>query len=285
MTMSIKKMRRQIRRLANILYPPLRNKVLFPDLHKKSHQKEYNTVASESADIPFSFMNYGYAFLNEGKLPVLKDEELAFKYNIQLYHHLTQTVTVYDKDVLEVGSGRGGGCYYLKDYLGARTVTGIDLSPANIELSNKKYARPDLSFRLGDAENLSCDDASYDIVVNVESSHCYPLIDRFFKEVYRVLRSGGFFLFTDFRNLQRWETVTDLLIKNRFTAVKSEDITKNVVESLTCDNERKLALINQIAENEKRRNELLEWLGCIGSPIYKSFSSGEHVYKSFVLQK
>ena len=42
-------------------------------------------------------------------------------------------------------------------------------------------------------------DASFDVVINVESSHCYGHVDRFFAEVARVLRPGGWFLYTDFR--------------------------------------------------------------------------------------
>jgi ubiquinone/menaquinone biosynthesis C-methylase UbiE len=56
-----------------------------------------------------------------------------------------------------------------------------------------------LTFVQGDAENLPFPDASFDIVVNVESSHTYPHFDRFAAEVRRVLRQGGRFVITDFR--------------------------------------------------------------------------------------
>jgi O-methyltransferase len=97
------------------------------------------------------------------------------------------------KDVLEIGSGRGGGCYYLKDYLGAHTVTGFDLSTANIELSDKMYARDNISFQQGAAENLPYNNASFHIVVNVEFSHYYPLIDRFFSKSISRFASRRFF--------------------------------------------------------------------------------------------
>jgi SAM-dependent methyltransferase len=38
---------------------------------------------------------------------------------------------------------------------------------------------------------------SVDVVISVESSHCYPSRPRFFEEVERILRPGGSFLFAD----------------------------------------------------------------------------------------
>src|SRR5258708_14045516 len=50
----------------------------------------------------------------------------------------------------------------------------------------------------GDAENLPFAKASFDVVINVESAHCYGSIDRFLAEVHRVLRSSGRLAFADF---------------------------------------------------------------------------------------
>ena len=50
---------------------------------------------------------------------------------------------------------------------------------------------------MGDAENLPFDDASFDVVTNLESSHTYPDIRAFLGQVRRVLRPGGWFLHTD----------------------------------------------------------------------------------------
>lgn len=51
----------------------------------------------------------------------------------------------------------------------------------------------------GDAEKLPLADASFDAVLNVESSHCYGNVETFFREAARVLRPDGRFLFADFR--------------------------------------------------------------------------------------
>ena len=53
-------------------------------------------------------MNYGYA--NDSlKVQLAGDDEIS-RYPLQLYHvTATQSGSLKDKDVLEVGSGRGGG--------------------------------------------------------------------------------------------------------------------------------------------------------------------------------
>ena len=43
-----------------------------------------------------------------------------------------------------------------------------------------------LSFEVGDAENLASADGAFDVVANIESSHCYGNIPRFTREVARV---------------------------------------------------------------------------------------------------
>ena len=53
-----------------------------------------------------------------------------------------------------------------------------------------------------DAEKLPFDDESFDAIINVESSHCYPHIDSFLSEVRRVLAPGGCFGIVDFRKIE-----------------------------------------------------------------------------------
>lgn len=55
-----------------------------------------------------------------------------------------------------------------------------------------------LEFRAGDASNLPIEKESIDLVINVESAHCYPNFLKFVQEVERVLKPGGHFMFADF---------------------------------------------------------------------------------------
>ena len=57
-----------------------------------------------------TFMNYGYANLDPSANGLaLNEAERDNRYCIQLYHHVAAAVDLTAKDVVEVGSGRGGG--------------------------------------------------------------------------------------------------------------------------------------------------------------------------------
>ena len=93
--------------------------------------------------------------------------------------------------------------------------------------------------------NLPAADNSYDCVVCVESSHCYPDIDKFLAEVKRVLKPGGTFLFADFRDEQLAElpVLMQQLERSGMDMLKTVDITPNVVEALNNDHKRKVGEI------------------------------------------
>jgi ubiquinone/menaquinone biosynthesis C-methylase UbiE len=131
------------------------------------------------------------------------------RYPIQLYHRTaTQAGDLAGKRVLEVGCGHGGGASYLTRALKPASYVGLDLNPAGIEFCRRRHPVPGLEFVQGNAEDLPFAAESFDAVINVESSHCYPHFDRFLAEVTRVLRPAGAFLYTDVRQrfeCPRWE--------------------------------------------------------------------------------
>ena len=78
-------------------------------------------------------MNYGYADLDNPKTIELKPEDEAERYGLQLYHQAASWANLKGKDVLEVGSGRGGGASYIARYLEPNSYVGIDLSEPGIQ--------------------------------------------------------------------------------------------------------------------------------------------------------
>ncbi|GAA1580024.1 hypothetical protein GCM10009789_37250 [Kribbella sancticallisti] len=98
------------------------------------------------------------------------------------------------QSVLDVASGRGRSALTLAHEYDA-TVTGVDLSPANVALSNGAAQAGGLSdrarFKLGDAEMLPCPDSAFDVVV-CECALCtFPDKPAAAREFARVLRPGG----------------------------------------------------------------------------------------------
>ena len=81
-----------------------------------------------------------------------------------------------------------------------------------------------LAFVCGDAQSMPFP-ASFDAVVNIESSHCYESMDAFLAEVCRVLRPGGQFFFADLRSVDGVETLREQFDACGLTLEKETDIT------------------------------------------------------------
>jgi len=245
----------------------------------------YQTLVVLDRGREITFMNYGYADLDPaGKEIMLNDEERANRFCIQLYHHVAAAVDLTGKDVLEVGSGRGGGASYIARHLKPRSMVGIDLSDKAVGFCNDHYSTGGLSFSQGDAENLPVGDSTVDAVVNLESSHCYGSMERFLSEVYRVLRPGGYFLFSDHRDQDKLDLLHKQLADSGLKLERETDITPNVVKALELDNERKGKLIEQKCPKILRRR-MEEFAAMKGTKTYRTFETGYSRYLSFVLQK
>lgn len=95
------------------------------------------------------------------------------------------------KKLLEIGCGLGTDL--LQFARGGAEVTGVDLTPASIELVRRRFAMHELPVQLqvADAENLPFADGSFDVVYSFGVLHHTPNTPRSIEEVYRVLRPGG----------------------------------------------------------------------------------------------
>lgn len=229
------------------------------------------------------FMNYGYSSAN---MPVsLSVEDEPNRYSAQLYHLLGSATTLSGKDIAEIGCGRGGGLSYTFRTFAPATAVGVDLDKHAARFCTANYKYPGLSFSQGDAQNLSClASESMDAVLNVESSHRYPRMDLFLNEVKRVLRPGGYFLYTDFRYDHEMDTLKQQLAETGMRIVKEELITQNVVEALTADDARKRALVKKLAPGFIHK-VALNFAGTIGSETFTQFASRKYEYYFYVMQK
>jgi ubiquinone/menaquinone biosynthesis C-methylase UbiE len=257
----------------------------FPATKKIFWTSWYNMFAAMYPQVTIAFMNYGYADINDPSSSIsLNSEDETERYCLQLYNHVTRAISLEGLDVLEVGSGRGGGASYVKRYLRPKSMTGVDISAKNVELCRQKYAIPNLNFSQDNAEALSFANDSFDAVINVESSHCYPKINDFFREVNRVLRPGGHFLFTDFRPKDEIDDLTAQLTAAGFQIKTFEDITQNVLKSMDREHERKLAIIQnnipKIFHGVARA-----FSGFEGTFMYEDLKHDKQVYFCAALQK
>lgn len=254
-----------------------------PSLGRAMIRTWYQMLVVIDRQREITFMNYGYADLEGNGLP-LNGTDKDNRYCIQLYHHVASAVDLAGKDVVEVGSGRGGGAAYVARQLGPKSMLGVDLSDKAVDFCNTQYTVEGLSFRQGDAERLPLPNESVDTLVNLESSHCYGSMEQFLKEVYRVLRPGGHFLFSDHRDQDKVDMLHRQLSDSGLKLQKETDITQNVVRALELDNDRKAHLIEARCPKVLRRR-MEEFAAMKGTKTYETFRSGYSRYLSFVLQK
>ena len=255
-----------------------------PGLKRAVWKKLYEYLSKKYPTEQWTYMNYGYEPFNQPiKIP-LKEEEESDRYMIQLYHHVATAVELIDKEVVEVGSGRGGGSSYIKRYLNPKTMTGIDYSKNAIKFSNKHHSVEGLTFIHGDAEDLSLANESVDVIVNVESSHCYGSMKKFVAQVNRVLRPGGYFLFADLRASETIDELDTTFSDAGFEVLKKELISKEVVNAMDAFHEFKLEFFQNMVKGWLKK-PLNNFAGVKGSNIHKELSNGEMVYYHYVLRK
>jgi SAM-dependent methyltransferase len=246
----------------------------------------YQTLNNIDKDAVMTFMNYGYAPVDHKAPSVeLRPEDQAQHNFIQLYQRVAGLIDLHGKDVLEVGCGRGGGASFVMRYLGPRSVTGLDFSGRAIVFCRRHYRLDGLSFRRGDAESLPFADNSFGAVLNVESSHCYNSMERFLREVTRVLMPGGHFLFADVRLCEAVPVLREELRESGLRILEEECITRNVLRALELDSERKSSFIRQCKAPRLIRGRFRHFAGLKGSTVFRKFQTGEWEYLRFVLRK
>ena len=231
------------------------------------------------------FLNYGYEYLDSDKEPPqLEENDEKERYCLQLYHTTVGGIDLENKDVLEIGCGRGGGASYIKRYLKPKSYIGLDMSKDVIKFNSKFHKVPGLSFVEGNAQDIKYEDQSFDAIVNVESSRSYNDFEAFVSESYRVLRPGGHLLFTDIRTTEENEILREQFKKAGFKILKEENIIQNVVKALDIDSERRLKLMKEKAP-KIIHGVAEEFSSTKGSKRYQEFADGTQIYLQYILQK
>jgi SAM-dependent methyltransferase len=229
------------------------------------------------------FLNYAYEENPPMALPLTAGDE-PDRACIQLYHHVATQVELRGKTVLEVSCGHGGGASYLTRTLQPKNYTALDLNPAGIKFCQQRHRFEGLNFAQGDAENLPFESNSFDAVINVEASHCYPDFPKFLEEVARLLRPGGHFLYADFRftdDLAGWEKA---IAGAPMKILQQRNINAEALRGMNRNSARSQALV---ARHLPKFLHTLgaDFAGVTGSRIHNALASGALSYRSYCFQK
>ena len=185
-------------------------------------------------------------------------------------------------NVLEISCGRGGGLAQLARGLPAGAqVVGLDFSANAIAFCRHRHAAvANLSYLCGHALQLPFKDGSFDVVVSVEASHAYGNDPAFLREVRRVLRPRGRFLYADYRTRRKVPKLERLA---RAAGLDGElrDITSNVVSACEHDAERRREIIRSNLPWYYRwlvGARVERYSGLPGTATFERFRGGDRMY-------
>ncbi|STY28561.1 O-methyltransferase [Legionella wadsworthii] len=254
---------------------------VFPFLRITLIRWLYNKLALKNKSKQYVFLNYGY----HDETPLtLRPQDEPNRYFIQLYHRVVRDIDLKDKDVVEVGCGQGAGGVFLLEYKQLHSYIGIDLSEKAIEICQRNSKWPNAQWIQGRADALPLPDQSVDVLVNVESSHCYPSMEKFLNEVRRVLRIDGYMAFTDLRQSSEVEALENYMSASGLQIINRSDITPQVLDSLNRLSDRRKAHINA-TYSSMWRQAIREVSAVKDSVTYNGFINGNTKYLCYLLQK
>ena len=221
--------------------------------------------------------NYGFA-------PAEGDHPQRFQH--QMYREMLKLLQqkrplTSELRLLEVSCGRGGGLNALLDASGGKIrATGLDVAASAIAYCRSAYDKPNVDFVEGSATDLPVPDASFDVVLNVEASNDYDDRQRFFREVARVLKPDGIFLYTDSFKTAQVEQMQRDLSEAGFEA-QFTDVTKTVIDACRADTPRRREVVRRHAPLAARMllgKSLANYAAMKGSTKFNAFVTGKRTY-------
>lgn len=233
------------------------------------------------ADSPFDrhmrFFNFGYRVLGDEQ-PVGPRLGAGFpnKDSAQLLFQVIGDTPIAGRSVVEVGCGRGGNLWLLRRSFDPAWVAGADIAYRSIAYCRQAMAGPDAHFAVADAEAVPFGDACTDVVLSVETSCTYPRIESFFREVARMLRVGGEFLYTDLLRAELIAPFTAALGALGLELTHQRDITANVCASRDARAERQRLAYGDRPDGDAPT--MGEYVGQSGSMLYDFLTDGLHQY-------
>ena len=137
-------------------------------------------------------------------------------------------------------------------------------------------APPQNRFAVADAERVPLGSGWADVVLSVETSCTYPRIESFFREVARVLRVGGQFLYTDLMATELVPAFIEVLEALGLRLEHQRDITANVAASRAERAERQRLAYGKRPDSDD--TAMGEFVGQDGSQLYDFLTDGKHQY-------
>ena len=255
----------------------------------KKHYKKlfwrvfYNYIGTVGILRKARFLNHGIVE-SDADIEFSEYNPLLFrKLSQNLYLHLMREAEIDGKHYLEIGCGRGAGLELLMNHYKPARAVGVDISDSNIRYGKRLNKGNGVELKRGDAEKQIFPDKSFDVVLNLESSHCYASKLNFYKNVKAILKDDGTFLYSD---LFWYDHLTAEMEKQfddlGFYIVKKEDNTKPIMRSIELQAQvRQYYVKGKVTPNKK----LSDMVALPGTPLYDGLTNGTIKYLFYVLKK
>lgn len=250
------------------------------DQHRENFDELNRRTEAAAHGRHVRFLNFGYAPL-EGESPKGPTLPRLFPKpdSAQLLLQVIGDADLSQCTVIEVGCGRGGNLWFLRRYLGVTATIGLDLSGAAVRFAADDGADPG-AYVQGDAERLPFGTGTAATVLSIESASAYPDIERFFREVFRVLRPGGLFLYADAVPTELVPAYGRVVRELGFAVRDERDITPNVVAARDRRGAREGTMLADGGGDERG-----EWVGRPGSRGHSMLTDGSTQYRLWRLER
>ena len=132
-------------------------------------------------------------FTGERMIPECNYDEEIYLEHMSRYIFASQFVK--DKVTLDIACGSGYGADFLSKE-GARRIIGIDISNETINYCKKKYSHDNISFLIGNVENIPIKNNEIDVIISMETiEHVDEKAQlSFISEISRIMKNDGVFI-------------------------------------------------------------------------------------------
>jgi ubiquinone/menaquinone biosynthesis C-methylase UbiE len=145
--------------------------------------------------------------------------------------------------VLDIGCGTGAAVRAAAPMLLSGAATGVDPSPEFVRIARRRSrAYGNVSFEVGTAEQLPCDDNTFDVAWTIHSAHHWGHVDEGVAGAYRVLRPGGRLLVVERHDPDRHWGISPARARELAEALAAAGFTSAAVEERAIGRSREFVI-------------------------------------------